>query len=64
MLPTPCVPLEDDGCCPCFDPPYAGAANDAYMACESRGDWWNDVNALGLDGLVGKKPQEGEGVEG
>lgn len=35
--------------------PWDDGANDAYMACPSRGDWWKDENAFGDAGPLGKK---------
>jgi len=54
---------------PCPDdvlPDWPGAYDApkaAYIACPSRGDWWNDANACGDAGPVGKKPEEGEDGE-
>lgn len=35
-------------------------ARAAYIACPSRGDWWNPANACGDAGPVGKKLAMGE----
>lgn len=34
--------------------------NAAYIACVSRGFWWNDPNTLGDMVAVGKKPKVGD----
>lgn len=48
--------------CPDWFPAFCDIdeANAAYIACVSRGFWWNDPNALGDVVPVGKKPKVGD----
>lgn len=55
--------LPCDDCCAdrWFWREEAEDEKDAYIACWSRGDWWNEANALGDVAPVGKNPYVGEG---
>jgi len=45
---------------PCCTLPCEDGANAAYMVWPSRGDWWNDENACGDAGPLGKKLATGD----
>lgn len=60
LFKEPMAPDDPFAPCELDDDDERMAPKDAYMSCPSRGDWWNDENAWGDAGPVGKKLEAGD----
>ena len=58
-LMVPVAPLPWLGCRGGAGATVGPPPSAAYIACVSRGDWWNPANACGAAGAVGKKLPNG-----